>query len=378
MTAMLERRGLLAGVVVVAIGLAGCGGGERAAGPSCDRADAAFDGPATRLTFRLDDANPTQVAQARRIICARLARFGVDHRVRPGASTTLTVDVPRASGLAEPAGSAAIFGVGRLAIYDWEANVIGPNGAPAPADPTVTGGPAAGELGALSLYDAVRRAARHPATVEADNSRVGSRFYGADPNARMVAGQSASPPSGEATSGEALAAMPAGVRDRARVYEVKPDTVLVDAIGQNTGASAGSWYVLRDDVALRGEHIVNPRQRHDEGPGATGEPIVTFDFTAEGGAIWQRLTRELADRGSRIAAPRDGVEGNQHLAIVVDDALVSVPFVDFRANPDGIDGRAGTQISGGFTIAVARQLAVMLAGDPLPAPLELVSSRAAP
>ena len=44
MTAMLERRGLLAGVVVVAIGLAGCGGGERAAGPSCDRAGAAFDG----------------------------------------------------------------------------------------------------------------------------------------------------------------------------------------------------------------------------------------------------------------------------------------------------------------------------------------------
>ena len=40
--------------------------------------------------------------------------------------------------------------------------------------------------------------------------------------------------------------------------------------------------MLRDDVALRGTQIVNPQQRHDEGPGATGEPVVTFDFTAEG------------------------------------------------------------------------------------------------
>lgn len=46
-------------------------------------------------------------------------------------------------------------------------------------------------------------------------------------------------------------------------------------------------------------------------------------------------------------------------------------------NPQGI-GPHGSQISGGFTIASARQLAVLLAGEPLPAPLELTASRAAP
>ncbi len=69
---------------------------------------------------------------------------------------------------------------------------------------------------------------------------------------------------------------------------------------------------------------------------------------------------------------------NQHFAIAVDDELLTVPYVDFRMNPEGIDPRTGSQISGGFTIASARQLAVLLAGDRLPAPLKLTASRAAP
>ena len=370
---------VLAGVIAIALVVAGCGGDERASGPSCARPGAAFEKPATRLTFRMADATPAQVAEGRRILCARLARVEVDHRVAAAAAGgTLTVDVPRAARLSERAGSAGLFGVGRLAIYDWEANVIGPDGAPAPGDPSVTGGPEAGHSSALSLYDALRRAARRPATVEADNSRAGSVFYAADPNTRQVFPQSTAPLQGAATRSAALAAVPGGVGDRARVYEVKPDTVIVDAVGLNTGASAGAWYVLRDDVALRGAQIVNPEQRHDEGPGATGEPVVRFEFTAAGRAPWQGLTRELADRGSRSAGQRSDGAANQHFAIVLDDMLVSVPAVDFRMNPGGIDPRTGAQISGGLTIAAARQLAALLAGDPLPAPLVLASARPVP
>ena len=374
MTSAFPHRYVLAGLLVVAIGLAGCGGGgERAAGPSCARADAAFDGKATRLTFRMPAANPAQAEQARQIICDRLGAFGVDHRVKLGAGGTLTVDVPRKSGLAVGAGGAGLFGVGRLAIYDWEANVIGPDGVPAPADATVTGGPDAGEISALSLYDAVRRAARRPATVEADNSRAGSLFYAADPTRRQ-----AFPPRGAATRAAALAAVPDGVGARARVYEVKPDTVVVDAAAHNTGAAVGASYVLRDDVALDRAQIANPQQRFDEGPGATGEPVVTYDFRPAGRAPWQELTRQLAERGRRGAGTRSAVEAGQHLAIVVDDALLSAPYVDFRMYPEGIDADDGTQISGGFTIASARQLAAQLTGDPLPAPLVLASSRPAP
>jgi SecD/SecF fusion protein len=375
---MTSRRCLLAGLLVVALALAGCGGDDRASGPSCERADAAFDEPATRLTFRIPGADAGQMQRTRRILCARLAAFGVDHRVQAATGGALTVDVPRASELADRPRDATIFGVGRLAIYDWEANVIGPDGAPAPGDPAVTGGPGAGHAGALSLYDAVRRAARRAGSVEADNSRVGSLFYATHPESKQVYAQSDSTPRGATSRAEALAAAPASLRGRARVYEVKPDTVIVGAEQLSTGESVGSWYVLRDDVALRGTQIVNPQQRHDEGPGATGEPVVTFEFTAAGATAWQRLTRQLADRGSRGAATENDTDANQHFAIVVDDELLTVPYVDFRRNPEGIDARAGSQISGGFTIASARQLAVLLAGDALSAPLELTASRAAP
>ena len=44
--------------------------------------------------------------------------------------------------------------VAQLAFYDWEVNVVGPDGKPVPEDTTVTGGQAAGKIGAVSLYDA--------------------------------------------------------------------------------------------------------------------------------------------------------------------------------------------------------------------------------
>ena len=33
----------------------------------------------------------------------------------------------------------------------------------------------------------------------------------------------------------------------------------------------------------------------------------------------------------------------QHLAIVFDDQIVSVPFIDYRQAPDGIDGAAASR-----------------------------------
>ena len=55
---------------------------------------------------------------------------------------------------------------------------------------------------------------------------------------------------------------------------------------------------------------------------------------------------------------------------MVDDRILSVPFIDFREAPDGIDGAAGVQISGGLTPATARQLAALLSAGPLAADLE--------
>ena len=58
---------------------------------------------------------------------------------------------------------------------------------------------------------------------------------------------------------------------------------------------------------------------------------------------------------------------------MLDDELVSAPFINFQENPDGIDGSTGAQISGGFTITTAQDLAKILQIGALPIKLELIS-----
>ena len=64
------------------------------------------------------------------------------------------------------------------------------------------------------------------------------------------------------------------------------------------------------------------------------------------------------------------MEAVQHIAIVLDDRIASVPFIDFQETPDGIDGAAGVQIQGGLTSERTRQIAAILDSGPLPATLE--------
>jgi SecD/SecF fusion protein len=381
MSAHAAPRCLVAGLIAGALALAGCGGDDVASRPSCAKPKADFGTPTTRLTFRVPDATPAQVGQARRIVCARLAGMGVEHRVTRSAADRLIVELPRGSELASPAAGASVFGAGRLAIYDWEVNVLGPGGVPAPHDGLVTGGVDAGHGGALTLYDAVRRAARRPLAIGAGNARASSVFYAVDPQARQVVTGSANllRQPGAPTPAAARAAVPATARDRMRIVEVKPGTIVVRAEqAPDVEPSRARWYVLRDAVALRGTGIENLRPDRDP---QTGEPVVTFEFSAEGRRIWPRLTRAIADRGRSYARGLPGEsanEANQHFAIVVDDAIVSVPYIDFRRNPDGIGADNGSQVGGGFTTASARQLAVLLADGPLPAPLELVASSRTP
>jgi preprotein translocase subunit SecD len=54
---------------------------------------------------------------------------------------------------------------------------------------------------------------------------------------------------------------------------------------------------------------------------------------------------------------------------VIDDQIVAVPYIDFRAAADGIDGSTGAQIEGGLTPLTARRTAAILSSGPLPAAL---------
>jgi SecD/SecF fusion protein len=269
--------------------------------------------------------------------------------------------------------------VAQLFFYDWEPNVIGPDGKPAPTDPEVTGGPQAGQVGGISRYEAIERASQRPEINDGNNSHDG-QFYAVDTKDKKVL---AGPEDDRESLDEALAQavedrrITAQEREDAEVREVKPGTVIVRAEQPDDipdDQKSDQWYVLADNVALRGTDIKNPEQNFDQGPGGSGQPIVTFDFTDRGRRIWRDVTRDIAQRGQSQQLPgSDAQSAAQHFAVVLDDELITVPFIDFVQNPNGIDGGQGSQIEGGFTIDSAQNLSNLLKTGALPVKLDLIS-----
>ena len=268
----------------------------------------------------------------------------------------------------------------QLFFYDWETNVIGPDFKPAPEDPNVTGGPSAGSAAAIPKYDAVLRASKVKLPPETDDTTNGQLFGlntktpGASSAARRTSsrgaprrrpaprcGRSAAPRRSRRTRSSRSRRASSSSRPSAPTTTTDKDEF-------------DRWFVLKDDPALRGTDIKNPEQNFDNGTGGTGQPNVTFDFTSKGRDVWQDVTRAIAQRGQESALPGvDPQSAAQHFAIVLDDELISVPFIDFQQNPDGIDGRNGSEISGGFTIKSAQRLANLLKTGALPVKLELIS-----
>ncbi|HEX4837212.1 MAG TPA: hypothetical protein VFV03_01610, partial [Solirubrobacteraceae bacterium] len=182
----------------------------------------------------------------------------------------------------------------QLFFYDWEPNVIGPNGQPAPTEPTVTGGPnaAAAETG-LPEYEAVLRALKRPAIIRKSdtsyqegctpkqvNGCIYGQWYLLDTTHQKVL---RGPEDTEQNLYGEKEKLPAGAKTR--TVRINPGTVLAQAQpitgkeGKVTQASPESWYVLNDNPVLSGEDITNPVQGNDE---ATGQPNVNFGFTSHG------------------------------------------------------------------------------------------------
>jgi SecD/SecF fusion protein len=163
------------------------------------------------------------------------------------------------------------------------------------------------------------------------------------------------------------------------VVEVPAGTVLVselpiDESGQIVEDGEPGWYALKDKPALSGHDITNPEQSY----GPNNEPIVTFNFTGEGQDSFQEVTREIARRGQERAIGPVGAEEAEalsgHFAVVLDNEVKTRPIINFQENPDGIDGRTGAQISGGFNdVDEAQELATTLQIGALPINLKLIS-----
>jgi SecD/SecF fusion protein len=140
------------------------------------------------------------------------------------------------------------------------------------------------------------------------------------------------------------------------------------------GIENAGWYALKDSPALSGTDITNPKQETDE----LGQPNVTFQFTDQGQQAFQDVTRQIAQRGqARAIGPASGEQAEAlsgHFAVVLDNEVKTRPIINFAQNPDGIDGRTGAQISGGFnSIQEAQDIATFLQIGALPVNLKLIS-----
>jgi SecD/SecF fusion protein len=276
-------------------------------------------------------------------------------------------DVQNADEAAQQVGTTA-----QLFFYDWEPNVLGPGCKAAPTDPNVTGGSAAGlGTGSLSQFDAVMRAASCPEGDTAKATTSGS-FYLVDTKAKRVL---AGPAETRADLDQEVTNEEIKRGPNQEVVEVKPGTIVVRAQSGDDAKPSNRFYVLKDVPALSGNDIRNPEQSFDNGAGGSGNPIVTFEFSDRGRAQWQDTTRAIAQRGQEQFIPgQDPASAYQHFAITLDNELISVPFIDFQQNPDGIDGRNGSQIEGGFTIESAQELSNLLKTGALPIKLDLISA----
>ncbi len=350
----------------------------------------------------------TALNRAVDIMRQRVDQLGVSEpQIQTTGGNEITVSLPDVQNTTRA--EQQVGKVAELYFYDWEANALTPNGqtvasqllAQDPSAVTIsqgTGFAAPGEpnAGSMPLYQAVSLAAKQPKAVSSHNARLGPEYYlfGAPGSAACAAKARAAStqpvpgvhcllagPDDETYTAshqqvlqDLAAQLPPGVTtSQGQLIVVQQGTVVLQAANRSAGqkvsfsSPTAQFYVLRDNVALRGSEITNPQQSTDQG----GNPDVTFGFDAAGGKAFQSVTATIARRGENVSPV--GRHNNQHFAVALDNQLVTVPLIDYGQNPDGIIGGGGADITGGFTTQSAQDLATELRLGALPIKLSLIS-----
>ncbi|HEY2162301.1 MAG TPA: protein translocase subunit SecD, partial [Solirubrobacteraceae bacterium] len=340
----------------------------------------------------------TALGRAVDIMRSRVDQLGVsDPSIQTSGGNQITAGLPNVK---DTSRAEKLMGTtARLAFYDWEANALTPSGKPVSSllqtqDPNAVkisqgGGlqPGAAGAGSMPLYQAVTLAAKQPKSVSKSNARQGPEYFmfGAPGSAacKTAARDRGTTPvvgqhcylSGPADNLQDLTAgLPTGVSaSEGQVLVVNQGWVVLQAVTPKYGQSIpwgnpqAQYYVLRDHVALFGNDVTNPQGSTDQ----SGSPDVTFGFSGKGAKQFQTVTSRIAHRGDLASGL--GQKNFQHFAVALDTQLVTVPFIDYTQNPDGIPGDNGADIQGGFTVDTAGQLAQQLRLGALPINLKLIS-----
>jgi SecD/SecF fusion protein len=336
------------------------------------------------------------------IIEKRINNLGVSEpEVARLGNDGITVSLPGVTDsnrAAEQVGSTA-----QLYFYDWEKNLIGPERA-------IGGHP--GQQAPKAQVDALEKVWEEAGRNVKSFESQGLILAGAYPNAYQAAllaseqepdqdceNCSVAKPryylfekdephkllAGPELSEKDLFISPTGEKlpKDGKVIEIPAGVVLVSELpSDNTGrideTAQPGWFALKDNPALSGSEITDPKQEYGN---TGGEPNVVFNFTDKGEDAFHEVTRQIAQRGQAQAigpvSPQQAGALSGHFAVVLDNEVKTRPIINFAENPDGIDGRNGAQISGGFSgehgLEEAQELATTLQIGALPINLKLIS-----
>ena len=315
------------------------------------------------------DVDSESIDRAIEIIRQRVDTLGVaEPEISPVGETQIDVQLPDVQDIERAVG--VIGTTAQLHYYDWQPNVIAEDR----DDPNAT------EQGFNRQFDAVKFASqRKPECFQDECTTNGPRYYLFDRDSLELLGGP------EQKRPDLFLDFPGERQPKDTIVQVVPQGTIVVAepptddpeTEDDESTGPPEYFVVRDRPSLSGTDIENPEQNSDP---TTNQPNVTFDFNDDGQTKFQDVTRAIAQRGAAEAPP--GICGtnpaaaanlSDNFAIVLDNEVVSRPIIDFCENPDGIDGRTGAQISGGFTLTEAQDLAELLRIGALPIDLNLIS-----
>jgi SecD/SecF fusion protein len=336
------------------------------------------------------------------IMRARLRMLGLGRgfTVTQSGVSEIVVTGPRARAAERERIVRVVGQTAQLFFYDWEANVLTPSGKPAANglitqdtdSVTLSTGGSAGQpgvpgAGGVPLYEAAKLAAKQPPRpLSATQSRKGPAYYlfGAPGSAACAAAAKAEgtlPARGQhcllngpfSNLSDLYVGLPAGVtKADGELVTVPQGTVVLQAADRSASDQVSptspnaEFFVLKDNVALTGNAITNPRPSADQ----SGQPDITFGFTGTGRRRFEAVTGQIAHRGANVSL--GGQSLDQHFAVALDNQLVTVPQIDFRQYPDGIVGAGGADITSGYTRQSAADVATELRLGALPLAIKVL------
>ena len=197
----------------------------------------------------------------------------------------------------------------QLFFYDWEKNVLGPDGKPHPDDAAVTGGAQAGQPGAGTLTLLRRGHARRrsvPATNDRNDDTTNGLFYVVDDTSqdgplrarrrprrtlREVCRNDNKDPTKRRRGPARHVIVQAGIR--------RATTTAAEALARER--------LVRPQGRLRrcaGPTSRTPSRTSTAAPGGAGQPNVTFEFTGRGRATSGRTSRARSPSAARTRPAR--------------------------------------------------------------------------